>query len=84
MLEKFDTIITDLDRNSALREAVKDIITDCKNHAEWCCDCKREEDGTRILDENNNYIRIEPDEDSYAYMKMQAYLNVAHILAKTL
>lgn len=84
MIENFDKIISDLDKNSALREAVKDIITDCKQQAKWCCECKRDEDGTRIADEKGDYIYIEPEEDTYMYSKMKAYLDIAHILAKTL
>lgn len=84
MLENFDKIINDFDKNSAYREALKDIIGACKNQAEWCFDYKRDENGTRLTDENGNYIRIEPEKDSYTYMKIKAYLDIAQILAKTL
>ncbi len=83
MIEKFDTEISNFKNNEALREAVKELMDDCRQHARWLCDVERDEEGNRITDENGDYIYKEPDKDSYNYKLMESYLNLAKILAKT-
>lgn len=83
MLENFDKEINNYRNSEALHEAVSELLDDCRQHARWLCDCERNEDGTRKEDENGNYIYKEPEKDSYQYKLMEAYLNLASILAKT-
>lgn len=82
MIEKFETEINNFKNNEAMRQAIEALLDDCKQHAEWCRDIKRNEDGTYINDEKGNYIYEEPEEGSYKYMLMEAYLKLAKIIAK--
>lgn len=83
MLENFDKTISNFENNEALHKAVSELLDDCKQHAKWLCDVERDEEGNRLQDENGDYIYKEPDQDSYNYKLMQAYLNLAQIIAKT-
>lgn len=83
MLEKFDAEMSKFENNEALHEAVKELMDDCRQHARWQCEREQDEEGNWKKDEKGNYIYIEPAKDSYSYSLMQAYLNLAQIIAKT-
>ena len=82
MMDKFDEILNAFNEDEALKDAVKDIIDDCKMKARWCMDYQRDENGERIKDENDEYIQVMPETGSYGDNKMKAYLTIAKTIAK--
>lgn len=82
MLEKFDEIINTLNEDEALKDAVKDIIDDCKMKSKWCMDYTYNEDNERIKDDNDEYVMTMPETGSYAYNKMNSYLLIAKTITK--
>lgn len=83
MLENFDKTITNFENNEALHKAVSELLDDCRQHARWLCEREQDDEGNWMKDDEGNYIYKEPEKDSYNYKLMQAYLNLAQIIAKT-
>lgn len=82
MIEKFDEILNAFNEDEALKDAVKDIVDDCKMKAKWCIEYTYDENNQRVKDDNDEYIMKMPEAGSYGDNKMKAYLIIAKSIAK--